>query len=108
MEEMHKEKLTRLKAKEEECMNRLREKERNIESMAFEQRQTLLRELESLRSKDEQLKKAKTHEESINALAKEKNKEMESRLRSKEDDILRKETLMESNIQRKIDTFIND
>jgi len=56
-------------------MNRLREKERNIESMAFEQRQTLLRELESLRAKEEEIKKSKTHDESLQALAKEKNRE---------------------------------
>lgn len=57
MESLHLEKVKELKVREQETISRIKNKEREVEKVAFEHRQTVLKDEEMLRYKDAEVKK---------------------------------------------------
>ena len=57
MEQMHLDKVKELKFKENETIQRIKERERIIEQAAYEHRQKVLRDEETLRFKESEIKK---------------------------------------------------
>lgn len=88
LDSIHQEKIKELKLREREVLTRVREKERQVESAAFEHRQKVIKDLEMLRMKESEMKKTvelelmaiKTERENCQAKIKDadlKHKELE-------------------------------
>ena len=59
LEDMHKSRMDRVKAREESLLERMLSKEKAIESSAYEQRQKILLEITSLREREIKLRQLK-------------------------------------------------
>ena len=57
MEKLHLEKVKELKVREQETVNRIKDKERQVESVAYEHRQKVLKDEEMLRYREAEVKK---------------------------------------------------
>lgn len=57
MERLHLEKVKELRVREQETVSRIKEKERQVESVAYEHRQKVLKDEEMLRYKEAEVKK---------------------------------------------------
>ena len=57
MEKLHLEKVKELKTREQETINRIKEKERQVEGVAYDHRQKVLKDEEILRYKEAEVKK---------------------------------------------------
>ena len=57
MERLHLEKVKELRVREQETVSRIKEKERQVEAVAYEHRQKVLKDEEMLRYKDAEVKK---------------------------------------------------
>ena len=57
MEKMHLEKVRELKTRENETIQRIKEKERQVEQIAYEHRQKVMKDEELIRYKESEIKK---------------------------------------------------
>ncbi|KAG0557376.1 hypothetical protein KC19_11G124600 [Ceratodon purpureus] len=83
LEDMHKSRMDRVKAREESLLERMLSKEKAIESSAYEQRQKILLEITSLREREIKLRQLKESQER----REEKLDERELQLRAKEEEV---------------------
>lgn len=83
LEDIHKSRMDRVKAREESLLGRVLSKEKAIEASAYEQRQKILTEITSLRERENKLRQFKESQER----RKEKLDERELLLKAKEEEV---------------------
>lgn len=108
IEQIYSEKLSKLRAREENILSKLKDRERLVEQAAYEHRQQVLKDVEMMKSKEREIERIKSTETDRIRLQLEKIQNMEKECASKKSTLEQKMKEQELVINKEIQQFKHD
>lgn len=105
MEKLHLEKVKELKTREQETISRIKEKERQVEQVAYEHRQKVMKDEEMLRYKEADVKKTMEMELLMVKQERDKCKSLQSEYEGKLAEMTNIKLKLEKNMAEELSNF---